>query len=72
MREQAISRGMLAAWFSYWSKLAGKGREVRPQAAACEVCNQTPSKEGLGDKDFFLPLCAGPCGDSFSELSGAH
>ena len=62
MCEQAISRGTLAAWFSYWSELAGGGREVRPQAAACEVCNQTVSKEGGGGKDFAWPSELVPAG----------
>ena len=50
-----------------WREKAGKSD---PQAAACEVCNQTPSKEGLGDKDFFLPLCAGPCGTASASSQG--
>ena len=35
---------------------------MRPQAAACEVCNQTVSKEGGGGKDFAWPSELVPAG----------
>ena len=42
-----------------WREKAGKSD---PQAAACKVCNQIPSKEGLGDKDFPCPSVLVPAG----------
>ena len=35
---------------------------MRPQAAACEVCNQTLGKEGTGGKDFACPSVLVPAG----------
>ena len=71
MREQAISRGMLAAWFSCWSKLAGEGREVRPSGSSLWGQQSNPFQGGTGRQGFFpAPLCWSLWGQLQQALRG--